>query len=185
MLLATAARLVKARGKSAKFVPVQSAFGEPRPCLFSLLQQFPIDFRIRMGSAGRARLCGINICLQEDDGDAEGLFGGFASTGVRDGAGWRFAARGGGGIFRCGQHRGQVASAVGGEWQRRGETARRQCLAAGGTCDGDSGGGAGATGCSVCGIAGGLEEAGNSRTSRSALWRFFGRHDITFKKKSL
>jgi hypothetical protein len=43
MLLATAARLVKARGKSAKFVPVQSAFGEPRPCLFSLLQQFPID----------------------------------------------------------------------------------------------------------------------------------------------
>ena len=23
------------------------------------------------------------------------------------------------------------------------------------------------------------------RTSRSALWRFFGRHDITFKKKSL
>src|ERR1700757_2997642 len=29
-----------------------------------------------------------------------------------------------------------------------------------------------------------LEKRG-IRTSRSALWRFFGRHDITFKKKSL
>ena len=31
------------------------------------------------------------------------------------------------------------AAAVGGEWQRPGETARRQCLASGGTCDGGAG----------------------------------------------
>ena len=43
------------------------------------------------------------------------------------------------------QHRGQVAAAVGRQWQRRGETARRQCLAAGGACDVDPGGGARAT----------------------------------------
>src|SRR6516165_1575334 len=53
-----------------------------------------------------------------------GLFGGFAGTGDRDGAGWRFAARGGRGVFPGGQHRGQVAAAVGEEWQRRGETTR-------------------------------------------------------------
>ena len=41
------------------------------------------------------------IRLQEDD-DAEGLFGGFAGTGDRDGAGWRFAARGGRGVSVAG-----------------------------------------------------------------------------------
>ena len=84
------------------------------------------------------------IRLQEDD-DAEGLFGGFMSMRgdpemVQAGA---IAARGGGGIFRCGRHRGQVASAVGGEsGSARGENrAAAGGLAAGGTCDGDSGGG--------------------------------------------
>ncbi len=38
----------------------------------------------------------------------------------------------------------RLLAALGGEWQRRGETARRQCLAAGGACDVDPGGGAGA-----------------------------------------
>jgi transposase len=123
------------------------------------------------------------IRLQEDD-DAEGLFGGFAGTGDRDGAGWRFAARGGGGIFRCGQNRGQVAAAVGGEWQRRGETARRSVspLEVHATvilevvrAQPDA---------AFVELLVALKKRG-IRTSRSALWRFFARHDITFKKKSL
>jgi hypothetical protein len=57
------------------------------------LQRLPVDLnQDGFHRVGRGFVALIR--LQEDD-DAEGLFGGFAGTGDRDGAGWRFAARGG------------------------------------------------------------------------------------------
>ena len=55
-----------------------------------ILQQFPVDLN-QDGFRRPGRDFAALIRLQESD-DAEGLFGGFAGTGDRDGAGWRFAA---------------------------------------------------------------------------------------------
>ena len=115
--------------------------------------------------------------------DAEGLFGGFAGTGDRDGAGWCFAARGGRAF------RGQRASAV--KWLQRWEKRSAEAKPRGGSVSPLE-----EFAVEILEVVRAQPDATfvellvvlNKRgihTSRSALWRFLGRHDITFKKKSL
>ena len=123
------------------------------------------------------------IRLREDD-DAEGLFGGFAGTGDRDGAGWRFAARGAE-VF-------SLADSTAVKWLQRWEKS--------GSAEAKPRGGSvsplevhamvilevvrAQPDAAFVELLVVLKKRG-IRTSRSALWRFFSRHDITFKKKSL
>src|SRR3977135_1352546 len=114
--------------------------------------------------------------------DAEVLFWGLAGASDRGCGNGGFAARSGRAFRDQCEFVGQMAAALAGGRERGAKAAWRKCFSTGRGCGADIG-----AGCRAAGLT--LEETlaelrkQRIRTSRSSLWRFLDRHDITLKKK--